>query len=125
MKLATAPTSSRPARSREISAPMSKSSGWTRTTKSASGDRRKEGHLGTIAQGCRGIGQHLVDRDLDIAPLPQRFAPVGIPPFQPGTQFARAGDTARQTDLLAADAERLAQGGEIDDRDVHTDTSVK
>ena len=75
-KLATAPTSSRPARSREISAPTSKSSCWTRvssvgaadrpdapaaSTGSAPRDRREEGDFRAVAQGRRRIGEHLVD----------------------------------------------------------------
>src|SRR5690606_33006702 len=137
-KLAMAPTSSRPARRRAISAPTSKSSCWTRvwiakavvrpaepasSTGSASGDGREERDFGAFAQGGGGVGQHLVDRDLDIAPLSQGLAPGLAAAAQPGAQLAGAGDAAGQADFFARQAERLAQGGEVDDRDVHADTS--
>src|SRR5690606_22672864 len=137
-KLATAPTSSRPARSREISAPTSKSSCWTRvssvgaadrpdapaaSTVSAPRDRRDEGDFRAVAQGRRGIGAHLVDGDLDVAPLAQRLAPGGAAAAQPGAQLAGAGDVAGQAHLLAREAQRLPQGGEVQDRDVHGRTS--
>src|SRR5690606_6805018 len=135
-KLAPAPTSPRPARRRAISAPMSKSSCWTRTSTagaagapvapidSAPGDRREERDLGAVPQGRRGVGEHPVDRHLDVASLPQRFAPGGAPAAEPGAQLAGAGDAAGQAHFLAREAERLLQGGEVEDRDVHGRTSA-
>src|SRR6187551_2090483 len=118
-----APMSLRPAFSRAISAPMSKSSVWTRITL-ASGHWREQGNL---ARGSdRSVMAHmgLVDRSPDHFGAGEsvvEFRPAGL---QPSHQLGDGGDLARQLHVLCGDAGLLLDPSEIEEARAHGASSV-
>ena len=116
-KVTMAPMSVRPALSVAISAPMSKSSVWTRITL-ASRHRREEGDL--AGGSDRSVMAHmgLVDRSPDHFGAGEsvvEFRPAG---FQPSDQLGDGGNLARQVHVLCADAGLLLDPGEIEEAQV-------
>src|SRR6187549_1970339 len=83
VKVATAPTSARPALSCAISAAMSKSSRWMRTVTSAPGHRWEERDLARTRN--RGLGFHMgaVDRGADHARVLERIGIFLAAPGEP------------------------------------------
>ena len=96
-----APMSLRPAFSFAISAPMSKSSCWTRITL-ASGHRREEGDL---ARGPdRSVMAHMgpVDRRPDHLGAGKSVVEFGPAGLEPGDQLGNGGDLAGSSTSSAA-----------------------
>src|SRR5262245_3383950 len=109
-----APISLRPALSRAISVPISKSSRCTRII-SASGDGREEGDL-TRAGNPR-IMAHVtvIDRGADNFGASEGILEFRPAALQPIDQLGDGGDTLRRRDLLRGDAGLLLDPGEIEE----------
>src|SRR5512143_2276088 len=109
-----APISVRPPLSRAISAPMSKSSCWTRIT-SASGHRREEGDLARVADHRIVAHMALVDRGADHLVSRKRIGEFGSARLEPGDQLADGRDVGRQHDLFGSPAYLFSHPGEIEE----------
>src|SRR3954454_22985599 len=120
VKVATAPMSVRPAVSRAISAPMSKSSRCSRTVTSSSGHRREECDLARPADGCIGLDVGLVDRRADDLRVFRRIGVFLTAPAQPGHEIADRAHAGRRIDLLLRLADALAHPRKINE--LHTRT---
>src|SRR5262245_39313824 len=109
-----APISLRPALSRAISAPISKSSRWTRII-SASGDRREEGDLARA--GNPRVMAHVlaIDRGSDHLGAGEGILEFRPAALQPIDQFGDGADAFRRRDFLRGDAGLLLDPGEIEE----------
>src|SRR5579862_5309823 len=115
MKLATAPTSTRPRVSDSSSRPTSKSCSWTRTVGMlAARDRRKEGHLVARLDGRGGIRHALVHGHAPRLRGSERLAPARVAGAQLLDQRGHRSGRPRQRHLLARTAEALAQAREVE-----------
>src|SRR4051812_29306248 len=99
-KVATAPMSVRPAVSRAISAPMSKSSRCSRTVTSSSGHRREECDLPRPADRRVGLDVGLVDRRADDLRVLERIGVFLTASAQPGHEIADRAHARWRIDLL-------------------------
>src|SRR3954447_6763574 len=113
VKVATAPMSLRPAVSRAISAPMSKSSRCSRTVTSSSGHRRGESDLARPADRRVGLDVGLVDRGADDLRVLERIGVFLTASAQPGHEIADRAHAGWRIDLLLRLADAFAHPGEI------------
>src|SRR6266567_7148922 len=113
VKVATAPTSVRPAVSAKISAPMSKSSRCSRTVNLPSRHRREERDLARA--GNRRIGLHVrfVDRGADDFRILERVGVFLAARGEPIHQIANGAYARREIDLFLGLADPFAHPGEV------------
>src|SRR5262245_11630054 len=109
-----APMSLRPALSRAISSPMSKSSRCTRII-SASGDGWEEGDLARARD--RRVMAHMlvIDRGADHFGAGKGVFELRPAALEPIDQLGDGGDALRQRDVLRGDAGLLLHPGEIEE----------
>src|ERR1700752_2479652 len=113
-----APMSLRPAFSLAISAPMSKSSCWTRITLT-SGHRREEGDLARGADRSVMTHMGLVDgRPDDVGPG-KGMVELGTASLEPGHQLGDGGDVRRNVHLFGGNTGLLLDPGEIEEPGAH------
>src|SRR6267143_3160779 len=105
IKLATAPIPGSFDRAL-TSSPGSKSSRWTETFMSASGDRREKRYLVARLDARRGLGHVLVHGDSHELALGQRALPCFPPIYQVGAQTRHRGDARRKLDFLCRSSQR-------------------
>src|SRR6185437_15246744 len=95
-KLATPPIPRLPPVSLPISAPISKSSRWTRIIASASGHRRKQRDLVAGADRVARLDIFLIDRDADHREILERRGKSRTAALQPAQQPGHVGDPGGQ-----------------------------
>src|SRR6267142_5585405 len=101
VKVTMAPMSVRPSVIWRTSAPISKSSFWTRTAKaSASGDGREECDLARPFDARAGLDVGTVDRRADDLAALEGRGVFRSARFQPGDEVADRGNPGRQIDSL-------------------------
>src|SRR4051812_28112060 len=119
MNAATAPTLRLPARSAATSALKSKSSAWTRTGISASGDRRKERDFVAGFDRRRRLRHGLVHCDAKRAVRAECVLPRVASLHQVRAQRRHGVDVHWQVDRLLREAQLLAKRGEVKQLDAH------
>src|SRR5262249_49713676 len=125
MKLATPPTSLRPAVSRAISAPTSKSSRCTLIMDSAACHRRQQRHSVAGLHGIVEAGIFLVYSDPDDRSVGESGSMLGPPGGQPIEQRADGCHLGRRRHRLLTDADLALEPGEIKYPHIHTGPFLK